>query len=183
MKHIILVVVGIVSIQASANAQTASEAIEHALAAAPRRAAEDAAVIKWNADYTYETIKEGTNRLVCFDRSDERNRRPFAVLCTSVANLDRVAQNRRFRAESADGAEERAMVAAAEENGTRVVPEYGSVWIHMDGRDRASARIHTTISVPGATTESTGLPDNRSAGGAYIMAAGTSAAHIMIPGR
>ncbi len=183
MKHIILVVVGVVSIQASANAQTAAEAIEHALAAAPRRAAEGAAVIKWNADYTYETLKEGTNRLVCFDRSDERNRRPFAVLCTSVANLDRVAQNRRFRAETADAAEERAMVAAAEENGTRALPEYGSVWIHMDGRDRASARIHTTISVPGATTESTGLPDNRSAGGAYIMAAGTSAAHIMVPGR
>ena len=92
MKHIILVVVGVVSIQASANAQTAAEAIEHALTAAPRRAAEGAAVIKWNADYTYETIKEGTNRLVCFDRSDERNRRPFAVLCTSVANLDRVAK-------------------------------------------------------------------------------------------
>ena len=75
------------------------------------------------------------------------------------------------------------MVAAAEENGTRVMPEYGSVWIHMDGRDQVSARIHTTIAVPGATTESTGLPDNRSAGGAYIMAAGTSSAHIMIPGR
>ncbi len=183
MKLIILVVVGVVSIQAGANAQTAAEATEHALTAAPRRAAEGAAVIKWNADYTYETIKEGTNRLVCFDRSDERNRRAFAVLCTSVANLDRVAQNRRFRAESADGAEERAMVAAAEENGTRTLPEYGSVWIHMDGRDRARARIHTTISVPGATTESTGLPDIRSAGGAYIMAAGTIAAHIMIPGR
>ncbi len=75
------------------------------------------------------------------------------------------------------------MVAAAEENGTRVQPEYGSVWIHMDGRDQASARIHTTIAVPGATTESTGLPDNRSSGGAYIMAAGTSGAHIMVPGR
>ena len=183
MKHIILVIVGVVSIQASANAQTAAETIERALAAAPRRAREEAAVIKWNADYTYETIKEGTNRMVCYDRSDERNRRPFAVVCTSVGNLDRAAQNRRFRGESADAAEERAMVAAAEENGTRVLPEYGSVWIHMDGPDQASARIHTTIAVPGATTESTGLPDNRRAGGAYIMAAGTSAAHIMIPGR
>ncbi|MCH7475246.1 MAG: hypothetical protein IIA27_11300 [Gemmatimonadetes bacterium] len=183
MKLIILVVVGVVSIQASANAQTAAETIEHALAAAPRRAREEAAVIKWNADYTYETLKEGTNRMVCYNRSDERNRRPFAVVCTSVGNLDRAAQNRRFRGESADAAEERAMVAAAEENGTRVLPEYGSVWIHMDGPDQASARIHTTIAVPGATTESTGLPDNRRAGGAYIMAAGTSAAHIMIPGR
>ena len=183
MKLIILAVVGVVSIQTSANAQTAAETIEHALAAAPRRAREEAAVIKWNADYTYETLKEGTNRMVCYNRSDERNRRPFAVVCTSVGTLDRAAQNRRFRGESADAAEERAMVAAAEENGTRVLPEYGSVWIHMDGPDRAGARIHTTIAVPGATTESTGLPDNRRAGGAYIMAAGTSAAHIMIPGR
>ncbi|MCZ6754825.1 MAG: hypothetical protein O7E49_05895 [Gemmatimonadetes bacterium] len=183
MKHIILVVVAAVSIQATANAQTAAETIERALAAAPGRAREAAAVIKWNADYTYETLKEGTNRMVCYDRSDEPRRRPFAVLCTSVANIDRMAQNRRFRMESADRAEEGALVAAAEEDGTRAVPEYGSIWIHMDGPDQASARIHTTIAMPDATTESTGLPDNRSAGGAYIMAAGTSAAHLMIPGR
>ncbi len=183
MKHIILVVVGVVSMQAGANAQTAAEAIERALAAAPGRAREGAAVIKWNADYTYETLKEGTNRLVCFDRSDERSRRPFAVLCTSAENLDRVAQNRRFRAESADAQAERAMVAAAEGDGTRVLPEYGSLWIHMDGTDQVSARIHTTIAVPGATTESMGLQDTRTAGGAYIMNAGTSAAHIMTPGR
>ena len=183
MKRIILVVVGAVSIQASANAQTAAETIERALAAAPGRAREGAAVIRWNSDYTYETLKEGTNNLVCHDRSDEPRRRPFAILCTSVENLDRIAQNRRFRAETADAAGERAMVAAAEEDGTRVVPEYGSIWIHMDGTDRASARIHTTIAVPGATTASIGLPDNGRSGGAWIMAAGTSGAHIMTPGR
>ena len=183
MKLIILVVVGMVSIQASANAQTAAETIERALAAAPRRAREGAAVIKWNADYTYETLKEGTNRMVCYDRSDEPRRRPFAVLCTSLGNIDRMAQNRRFRMESADRAAESALVTAAEEDGTRAVPEYGSVWIHMDGDDQASARTHTTVAVPGATTESTGFPDSRSEGGAYIMAAGTTAAHLMIPGR
>ncbi len=140
MKHIILVVVGVVTIQTSANAQTAAETIERALAAAPRRAREEAAVIKWNADYTYETLKEGTNRLVCYNRSDERNRRPFAVVCTSVGNLDRAAQNRRFRGESADAEEERAMVAAAEENGTRVLPEYGSgsTWTAAIRRARGS---------------------------------------------
>ena len=183
MKHIILVVVGTVAIQTGANAQTAAKTIERALAAAPGRARESATVIKWNADYTYETLKDGTSRMACYDRSDERNRRPFSVVCTSIENLARAAQNRRFRMETADGAEERARVNAAEENGTRVPPEYGSVWIHMDGPDQASARIHTTIAVPGATTESTGFPDNRSAGGAYIMAAGTTSAHIMIPGR
>ena len=183
MKHIVLGVAAVLSIQTAAHAQTAEETIERALAGAPARAREAVTVIKFNADYTYETLKEGTNRMVCYDRSDEPRRRPFAVLCTSIANIDRMAQNRRFRMESADRAAEGALVTAAEEDGTRAVPEYGSVWIHMDGNDLASARIHSTIAVPGATTESTGFPDNRSEGGAYIMAAGTTAAHLMIPGR
>lgn len=183
MRPIFLAVAGALSIPTAALAQTAEETIERALAAAPRGAREATTVIKWNADYTYEILKEGTNRLVCYDRSDEPRRQPFAVLCTSIANLDRMAQNRRFRMESADRAAEGAMVAAAEADGTRPVPEYGSVWIHMDGNDQASARIHTTIAMPGATTESTGFPDNRSAGGAYIMAAGTTGAHLMVPGR
>ncbi len=59
MKHIILGFVGVVSIQAGANAQTTAETIERALAAAPSRAREGTAVIKWNADYTYETLKGG----------------------------------------------------------------------------------------------------------------------------
>ena len=52
----------------------------------------------------------------------------------------------------------------------------------MRGDDQARARVHTTIAVPGATTASTGLPESGSGGGAYIMDAGTSSAHIMIPG-
>ncbi len=183
LKRIILVVVGLLSVSASANAQTVAETIDRALAAAPTRARDGAAVIIWNADHTYETLKEGTNRLVCYDRSGEHDRQPFAVQCTSVANLDRVAQNRRFEAESENGDEMRAILTAAEEDGTRVLPEYGSLWIAMNGRDRESARIHTTIALPGATTESTGFPENSSAGGAWIMSAGTSTAHIMTPGR
>ena len=182
MKRIVLTVLSVVVVSPSAYAQTTADMLERALAAAPRRASEGAAVIKWHPDHTYETLKAGTNRLVCYDRSDERGRQPFAVQCTSVANLGRVAQNRRFRAESTDADAERALVGAAEANGTRVKPEYGSVWISMDGPDQASARIHTTIAVPGATTESTGLPDNRKQGGAWIMNAGTTTAHIMTPG-
>ena len=180
MKCIVLTVLSVLAVSTSAYAQTTAEIIERALAAAPGRAREGAAVIKWNPDHTYETLKAGTNRLVCYDRSGEPRRQPFAVLCTSVTNLERVAQSRRFQAEN-ENAE--AILDAAEANGTRVEPEYGAVWIHMDGPDQGSARIHTTVAVPGATTESTGLPDNPRQGGAWIMGAGTTTAHIMIPGR
>jgi hypothetical protein len=166
----------------SASAQTpAADTIERALAAAPRQMKEEATVIKWNADNTYETLKKGTNRLVCYDRSGEPGRQPFAVQCTSIANLDRVAQNRKFEA-IADKTERQKQIDAAETNGTRVKPEYGSVWLTMNGPDKDHARIHTTVAVPGATAQGTGLPDNPKQGGIWIMNAGTTTAHLMIPG-
>ena len=183
MKRIVLIVLafGALAFSSSVYAQTDAELIEGALSAAPRRAREGAAVVKWAADYTYTTIKEGTNQIVCYNRADERDRQPFAVQCTTVANLDRVAQNRRFHAESTDADGERALVAAADTNGTRVKAQFGSFFTSRNGADQASAGTHTTIAMPGATTASTGFPEDRSQGGAFIMAAGTSEAHLMTP--
>jgi hypothetical protein len=181
MKRSVLLVLGVLAVSISGVAQTPDESIERALAAAPRQAREGAAVIKWKADNTYDTLKKGTNRWVCYDRSGEPGQQPFAVQCTSVGNLDRVAQNRKFEA-TTDKAARQKLLDAAEADGTRVKPEYGSVWLTMNGPDQAHARIHTTIAVPGATTQSTGLPDNNKQGGAWIMNAGTTTAHIMTPG-
>jgi hypothetical protein len=178
-----LIVLAAAALPATSAAQSTDQVVEHALARVPGGGRESAAVIKWNADYSYQTLKEGTTGLVCYDRSSERGRRAYAIQCTSRANLDRVAQNRKFRAESTDGAGERALVAAARTGGTRAEGEYGSVWYRIEGNDMESARVHTTIMVPGATTASTGLPTTRDAGGAYIMGAGTDGAHIMVPGR
>ncbi len=178
MKRIILLALAAVVVPGGANAQS----IERALAAAPARSRDAVTVVKWNADYTWETIKEGTNRMVCYDRSGEPGRQPFDVQCTVLGNLTRVAQNRRFAAEGADRQAVGALVAAADANGTRAVAEYGSIWITMRGADQASAGSHRTIAVPGATMASSGFPDNGRSGGAWIMAAGTSEAHLMIPG-
>src|SRR5580693_2138569 len=181
MTRIVPLVLSVLAVPAGALAQTTAEIIDRALAAAPSQMRDGATVVKWNADYTYVTLKKGTNRMLCYDRSGEPGRQPFAVQCTSIANLERVAQNRKFEAEP-DMAKRKAMLDAAEANGTRVKPEYGSLWLDMNGPDRAHARIHMTIAVPGATTQSTGLPDNPKQGGVWIMNAGTTTAHIMTPG-
>ena len=183
MKRSVLFVLGVLAISTSAVAQTPApaEALEKALTPAPRQMKEGATVIKWKADNTYETLRKGTNRLVCYDRSGDPGQQPFSVQCTSIANLDRVAQNRKFEA-MADKTARQAALDAAEKDGTRVKPEYGSVWLTMNGPDKEHARIHTTVAVPGATTQSTGLPDNNKQGGVWIMNAGTSTAHLMTPG-
>ena len=179
MKRIIPIVLGTLVISAFAFAQSSPE-IDKALMAAPANLKAAATVIKWKPDFTYETLKKGTNNLVCYDRSGQPGQRtPFSVECTSMGNLDRVAQNLKFEAMPDKG---KAAFDKAEADGTRVKPEFGSVWYHVMGADPDHLRNHMTIAVPGATTATLGLPSDNKAGGVWIMNAGTTTAHLMTPG-
>ena len=155
--------------------------VDRALLAAPANLKDQATVIKWKPDQTYTTLRKGTNRLVCFDRSGFPLQQPFSIECTMLGNLDRVAQNMKIEA-LGDRAKAQAAFDEAEKNGTRVKPEFGSVFYHVQGPDEARGRGHMTVAVPGATTQSMGLPDNGRGGGVWIMNAGTTTAHLMVPG-
>jgi len=153
--------------------------VDKALLAAPANLKDQATVIKWKADFTYDTLRKGTNRLVCYDRSGKPGQQPFSIECTNLGNLDRAAQNLKIEAM---GDKKQAAFDAAEKDGTRVKPEYGSVWYHLMGADAEHTRTHMTIAVPGATMATTGLPENGRGGGVWIMNAGTTTAHFMVPG-
>ena len=176
------VVLGLIALSAVAFAQAPTDPIEKALLAAPRNLKDGATVIKWKPDYTYETLRKGTNRLVCYDRSGQPGQQPFAVECTSIANLDRVAQNLKYEA-IPDKKASLAAFDAAEKDGTRVKPEFGSVWYHLNGVDAEHTRTHVTVAVPEATGKSLGLPEDGKQGSVWVMDAGTSTAHLMIPGQ
>jgi hypothetical protein len=183
MKRMIPIVLSVLAVSVSAFAQAPAAEIDKALLASPENLRKDATVIKWKADNTYDTLRKGTNRLVCYDQSGAPAQQPFAVECTSITNLERKAQNRKFEV-IADRAARTAAIAAAEKDGTRIKPEFGTVWYNFEGADQASARMHMTIATPGATKASLGLPENGKElpGNAWIMNAGTSTAHLMIPG-
>jgi hypothetical protein len=178
MTRAVLVPVCLVTLSISVLAQ--SPDIDTPLLAAPANLREGATVIKWKSDFTYDTLRKGTNRLVCYDRTGQPGQNPFSVECTSIANLDRVAQSMKFEAM---GDKKQAMLDAAEKDGSRVKPEFGSVFYNFGGPDRERARNHTTVAVPFATEKTLGLPENAKTGGVWIMDAGTSTAHLMIPGR
>jgi hypothetical protein len=177
MTRSALLFVALMAASTSVVAQTPD--IDTPLLAAPANQREAATVIKWKPDFTYDTVKKGTNRLVCYDRSGQPAQQPFSVECTSVANLDRVAQNMKLEAL---GDKRQAALDAAEKDGSRVKPEFGSIFYNLSGKDKESARPHMTVAVPFATSQSLGLPDNNKMGGVWIMNAGTSTAHLMIPG-
>lgn len=156
--------------------------VDKALLAAPAPLKAGATVIKWKSDFSgYDTLRKGNNRLVCFDKSGLAGQLPFSIECTSIGNLARAQQNMKFESET-DRAKRQAALTAAEKDGTRAKPEFGSVWYHVMGQSQEQARNHMTIAVPGATSQSLGLPDNASQGGVWIMDAGTTTAHLMTPG-
>jgi|SRR4051812_4174551 len=197
MKRTVLFVLGLTALAAPAFAQRgggapaaplaleagASQAdVDKALLAAPAQLKAGATVIKWKSDLSgYDTLRKGNNKLVCFDKSGLPGQQAFSVECSSLGNLERAQQNIKFESE-ADRGKRQAALDAAEKNGTRAKPEFGSVWYHLMGASQEAARTHMTIAVPMATKASLGLPEDGNQGGVWIMNAGTTTAHLMTPG-
>ena len=185
MKPISIFVLGVMAVAMSASAQAqTTDPIAKPLLAAPNAAmAKDATVIKWNSDFTYETLKKGTSRMVCYDLTLWPGERPWSVECTSSeANLPRVAQNRKFAAMGGgDMKKIEELVAAAAKDGTRLMSEVGSIWFNCFGKSEATAIRHWFVAMPNLRGDQVGLPEVRDAGGAWLMFAGTPEAHIMLP--
>jgi hypothetical protein len=181
MKRIFAIVLAILAVSAVTFAQS-NEEIDKATLPVTGRVKDGATVIKWKSDFTYDTLRKGTNNIVCYDRSGQPGQQPFAVECTSLANLPRVAESLKVEASSKDPKEVRAAFEALEKEGKWTKPEFGSMWIHMSGPTKEQARMHITIAVPGATEKSLGFPENGNKNGVWIMNAGSSAAHLMTPG-
>jgi hypothetical protein len=184
MKKMFSIAITLLAVSAGAFAQAPDQAyIDKAVLAAPANQKAGAMVIKWKADYTYDVVRPGANAnsLVCYDKSGAPNQPAFMVECTMQGNLKRAAQNKKIEA-MGDKTKVQAAFDAAEKDGTREKPVYGSVWYHVMGADQEHARTHMTIAVPGATTATTGLAESGRSGGVWIMNAGTSTAHLMTPG-
>ena len=181
MKRTVLIILSVLAFSAMVFAQASQEELDKALLAAPANLKAAATVIKWKSDFTYDTLRKGTSRLVCYDRSGQPGQQPFAAECTSIGNLERVAQSLKIEA-MGDKDKVKAAFESAEKAGQWAKPEFGSVWYHVSGPSKDQTRTHVTVAVPGATEKTMGLPENGQKGGVWIMNAGTSAAHLMTPG-
>ena len=180
MKRIIQFACIVLTVSTAANAQTAEETIARAVSAAPAGAQADASVVTWDADGNREMLREGSNDFICWDRSGQNPRRAFFVQCTNKGNLARYEQNLAFSRAGNSREEVNALGAAAEENGTRELPVFGSIYYYNWGDDQESATPHMTVTVPYATHESLSLPAERTGGVLFLMQAGTASAHLMV---
>src|SRR5688572_15683202 len=141
MKRLMHAVLILLVLSAGLYSQTPDPAIEKALLPAPQQLRAAATVIKWKSDFTYDTLRKGTNRLVCYERPTQSTTQPFSVECTSIANLERIAQSLKLETTIADPIQRRAAFEALEKERKWTKPEFGSVFYSMTGADQATARL------------------------------------------
>lgn len=183
MKRAFLFALTVAAAPFALDAQSMDEAaIDQALLAAPANLRDEAAVITFDMNGGIVVAREGTNGLMCWDSSNEPGRQGnWTSQCTSDLNGDRVEQNHQFSHRGDTPEAIQALFDEAELDGSRAVSAYGTMFYHWRG-DAETGGSHTNIAVPYATEASSGIPETRRNEAMWIMGAGTSGAHLMIPG-
>ena len=160
MKRTVFFVLGALAVSIIAVAQPTQpteDPNDVALSPAPRQLREGATVIKWKPDHTYDTLKKGTNRLVCYERPVAPGvQQAFSAECTSIANLERVAASLKIEASAPDQKARQVAFEAAEKAGQWPKPEFGSIFYNMTGASAESGPSTSTRLGPNTAYASSG---------------------------
>ena len=181
MKRMIPIVLGILAVSASAFAQDQA-AIDKALLAAPGNLKAGATVIKWKADYHVRHVEEGHEQPGLLRQvGDARRQQAFYGGMHQPGQPGSRRSEHEVRGDRRQGREQGGVRCRREGWHPREARVRIGL-VSLMGADAEHTRTHMTIAVPGATTQSLGLPDNNKQGGVWIMNAGTTTAHLMTPG-
>ena len=158
--------------------------IRLAVQAGPKELRDGAAVQGYDAAGSYVTLRQGSNSLICMAPNPAAQ--SLEVSCHSASLEPFFARGRELSAQGVTG-QERVMVRWKEYDEGKLPIPTGSVNYILAGSafdaatlQIADAYLRWTIYTPGATVEGTGISDQPSAGGPWLMFPGTAGAHIMI---
>ena len=142
MRRVFLLGLVVTALPSALDAQSVDEQIARAVMAAPANLQADAAVITFDESGEIVVVREGSNGLMCWDSSNEPGRQGiFNAQCTSELNRPRVKQNHQFSHAGGTPEEIQALFDRAEEDGTRELPVYGTMYYHWIGEE--DGRPHT----------------------------------------
>jgi hypothetical protein len=158
--------------------------IRLAVQAGPKELRDGAAVQGYDAAGSFVTLRQGSNSLVCMAPNPAAE--SLEVSCHSKVLEPFFARGRELSAQGVTG-QERVMARWKEYEAGKLPIPTGSVNYILTGSgfdtatgEVADAYLRWTIYMPGATVESTGISDQPSPGGPWLMFPGTAGAHIMI---
>jgi hypothetical protein len=170
---------------AEAQASRAEAQIAAAALAAPADRRDGATVLGYDASGKLVTLRRGTNDLICL--ADDPEREGFETACYHESLEPFMARGRELMAAGVTGQDRTQTRYREAEAGTLKMPEKPAMLYILTGAsfDAATGTVaneyrRSTIYIPYATPESTGLSTQASETDPWIMFPGTPGAHIMI---
>ncbi len=150
-----------------------------AVLAAPAALRAGATVVDYDEYGDRHILRQGTNTLVC--EPDDPNTEGFTAWCYQEGHVSRVNFEKKVAATSNERAEVFRQRVQAVEAGKIPLPVAGQMQYILSGDSLGTATRRGQVArLPYATSASTGLPEERSHDGIWLMQAGTNRAHIMI---
>lgn len=166
-------------------AQSSAADLVAATLAAPQDRRDGATVMGFDGSGRLTTQRHGLNDLICL--ADNPGQEGFEVACYHVSLEPYMQRGRELTAQGVTGMDRYAIRWDEVKQGTLEMPEKPAMLYVLSGSayDPATGKItdeyrRSTIYVPYATAQSTGLSEQASATDPWIMFPGTAGAHIMI---
>lgn len=163
-----------------AEAQVAAAAL-----AAPADRRDGVTVLGYDASGELVTLRRGTNDLICL--ADDPAREGFETACYHESLEPFMARGRELTAQGVTGQDRIQMRYTEAESGKLKMPEQPAMLYILSGEsfDAATGTVpgeyrRSSLYIPNATPESTGLSTQASETDPWIMFPGTPGAHIMI---
>jgi hypothetical protein len=180
MKVIVLLALAAAFVgNAHAEEKSVEQQISEALMPLPEDLRSGAAVIGYNAESEEIMLRRGSTDFTCTADSPAAG---FFVACFPNIVGEYRSRSAELLATGIPENEYRDIVSAEIDAGTLLVPDR-SVIYYLSGPNLENALPLLAIYLPGATADSTGLSTMPNPFRPWLMFAGTSAAHIMIPGK
>lgn len=182
----------LVGISTAVSAQSVSEAdrIEAAVQPAPEELREDARVLGYDSDGQLQTLREGSNHLVCLTDNPADSR--IHVACYHNTLEPFMSRGRQLSSEGMSRAAVDSVRLSEIRSGELAFPDHPAALYSLTGPEgsanassaileilREASRLHV-VYVPYATGESTGLPTRPAGDRPWLMEPGMPWAHIMI---
>jgi hypothetical protein len=164
----------------------ANQQIAAAVLAAPPELRAGATVLGYGGDGQLRTLRSGSGGLICLAPNPAR--KEFQVACYHRSMEPFMARGRALRAAGLGDEQVDSARFAEVRAGKLEMPTHAAALYNMFGPEGTfdpatgrvtGAKILFVVYIPGATPESTGIPETPAENAPWIMSAGTPRAHIM----
>lgn len=174
---VLLAALALALMPAAGLAQTEAELIERAVLPLPPALRDGARVVTYAARGQPAVLRQGSNEMYC------RLLAYLPIYFAQCHHRDLTAMFDRYYELRGGGTsdDEAALVLDAEIEAGELSVNNGGTEYLMTGASPEAAELIITVTIPGATGASTGLPTEEVGDQPWLMWAGTQVAHVMIP--